>query len=99
VSNVGRNTHLDEGKRKRDLQSWIQALERYYTERILPVDLETTRIWGELTARAQKKGKTIPASDSLIASTAIRHGLHVMTRNIDDFSATGAMLINPWKLN
>jgi len=33
---------LKESKNKRDLQAWLQALERYYTDRILPVDLETS---------------------------------------------------------
>ena len=87
---------LDNGKRKQELQYWVQTLEKDYTERLLPVDLETTRIWGELTATAQSIGRIIPASDGLIAATARRHGLHVMTRNVDDFAPTGAMIINPW---
>jgi hypothetical protein len=33
--------------------------------------------------------------DGLIAATAKQHGLHLMTRNIADFKATGVMLINP----
>ena len=88
---------LVDGKRKKELQSWVQALERYYADRILTIDLETTRIWGEMTAKAQNSGKIIPVSDGLIASTARRHGLHVMTRNTADFTPTGAMLINPWE--
>jgi len=87
---------LNEGKRKKSLQDWVQALQRYYAKRILPVDVETVHIWGELTAKAQKQGKGIPALDGLIAATALRHGLHVMTRNVADFVPTGAMLINPW---
>jgi toxin FitB len=87
---------LKESKNKRNLQSWLQALERYYADRILPVDLETSHIWGELTAAAQKTGKVLPASDGLIAATARRHGLHVMTRNTDDFQPTGVLLLNPW---
>ena len=87
---------LKESKNKRDLQAWLQALERYYADRILPVDLETSHIWGELTAAAQKAGKIVPASDGLIAATARRHGLHVMTRNTEHFAPTGVLLINPW---
>lgn len=87
---------LKESKNKRDLQAWLQALERYYADRILPIDLETSHIWGELTAAAQKAGKIVPASDGLIAATARRHGLHVMTRNTEHFAPTGVLLINPW---
>jgi predicted nucleic acid-binding protein len=72
------------------------SVERHYADRVLPVDLETSHIWGELTAAAQKIGKIIPASDGLIAATARRHGLHVMTRNTEHFEPTGVMLVNPW---
>jgi len=88
---------LKDGRRKRELQSWVQALERHYTEQLLPVDLETAQIWGELTASAQKRGKTISAVDGLIAATALRHGLRVMTRNPADFEPAGVLLMNPWK--
>jgi predicted nucleic acid-binding protein len=84
------------GKNKRELQAWLQALERYYADRVLPVDLETSHTWGELTAAAQKAGKIIPASDGLIAATARRHGLHVMTRNTEHFEPAGVLLLNPW---
>ena len=39
----------------------------------------------------------MPAQDGLIAATALRHGLHLMTRNVNDFAATGVLLINPWE--
>jgi hypothetical protein len=31
------------------------------------------------------------------AATALRHVLHVMTRNTADFEPTGVLLVNPWK--
>ena len=88
---------LQDGQKKRQLQSWLQTLERHYGDRLLPVDLETCRMWGELTAAAQKAGRTIPASDGLIAATARRHGLYIMTRNTADFESTGVPLLNPWE--
>jgi len=87
---------LENGRRKRNLQGWLQTLARDYASRILQVDREAAHIWGELTAEAQKRGKVVASSDGLIAATARRHGLHIMTRNIADFEPTGAMLINPW---
>jgi toxin FitB len=87
---------LKEAKKKDDLRIWIQALENHYADRVLAVDLETSHIWGELTATAQKAGKIVPASDGLIAATARRHGLHVMTRNTEHFQAAGALLLDPW---
>ena len=88
---------LNDSERKQALQGWLQTLEKMYQDRILPVDLETSHIWGEITAAAQRGGRIIPASDGLIAATALRHGLHVMTRNTADFSAAGVLLLNPWK--
>ena len=87
---------LKESHNKRALQGWLQTMERFYAGRLLSVDLEVSRIWGELTASAQKTGRSVPASDGLIAATARRHGLHVMTRNIADFQPTGVLLLNPW---
>jgi toxin FitB len=87
---------LRESKHQRELRAWLHELERRYANHILSVDLETSHTWGELTAAAQKAGKTVPASDGLIAATARRHGLHVMTRNTDHFEPTGVLLLNPW---
>ncbi len=88
---------LRESPKRRALETWLKALERDYSERLLGIDLETCRLWGELTAAAQKAGQTVPATDGLIAATALRHGLHVMTRNTTGFEPTGVMLLNPWQ--
>jgi toxin FitB len=87
---------LEESRRKRLLRAWLQTMEQEYADRVLPIDLETSHMWGELTAAAQKAGKIVPASDGLIAATARRHGLQVMTRNTGHFEPTGVSLINPW---
>ncbi len=87
---------LDPGKKRESLQRWVQGIAENYGERILPVDLEVCTIWGEITANARKRGITVPAVDGLIAATSLRHGLHLMTRNVADFEPTGVMLLNPW---
>jgi predicted nucleic acid-binding protein len=38
----------------------------------------------------------IPVADGLIAATAIRHGLHVVTHSTPHFEAAGALVVNPW---
>jgi toxin FitB len=87
---------LPESNKRRVLEKWLETLERLYADRLLPVDLETSRIWGELTAAARKGGRTVAATDGLIAATARRHGLHVMTRNTADFESTGVLLLSPF---
>ena len=84
-------------KRRRELEEWLEEAERDFAARILPVDVDTARIWGEVTARAKAAGRVVPPADGLIAATAIRHGLHLVTRNTADFQATGALLIDPWQ--
>lgn len=88
---------LKAGPKKRGLQSWLEEVILAAQGRILPIDHETALIWGEVTAAAERKGRTIPAVDGLLAATALRHGLHLMTRNVADFEATGALLVNPWE--
>jgi predicted nucleic acid-binding protein len=88
---------LAAGKKKKALASWLTELETKFSDRILGIDAETARLWGELTARAQKKGEIIPAVDGLLAATALRHGLHVITRNTRHFEASGALVLDPWQ--
>lgn len=87
---------LPAGKRRRELEFWLQGLQTTFPERILPIDQEVARIWGERIAFAQKKGIVVPAIDGLLAATAICHGLHVVTRNTSHFDASGALVCNPW---
>lgn len=87
---------LPESRRKRNLAQWLSGLERQYQDRILGVDRETAVIWGEVLARCQRAGTAAPAIDALLAATAMRHGLHVMTRNTRDFAVTGALIVDPW---
>ena len=90
-------TLLTPGKKKEGLHQWVQGIEQNYADRILPIDSETSRIWGEITAQARTHGIIVPAVDGLIAATALCHGLHLMTRNTSDFTATGVLLTNPWE--
>lgn len=88
---------LAAGRKKKTLGMWLTCLEANFGDRILAIDVETARLWGELTARAQKSGIGIPAVDGLLAATALCHGLHVMTRNTRHFEASEALIIDPWQ--
>lgn len=88
---------LPDGRRKRTLNSWLVMLKSRFAERLLAVDLETTYLWGEITARVQQSGQTLPVVHGLVAATALRHGLRIMTRYPERFMATGVLIVNPWK--
>lgn len=87
---------LTAGPKKKALASWLGGLETTFADRSLGVDVETARLWGEIHARAQKAGIVIPGIDGLVAATALRHGLRVMTRDTRHFEPTGAVVIDPW---
>ena len=87
---------LAPGARRQGLERWLLGLEQRYSEHLLGIDPEVSRLWGEMTAHAQRDGIIIPATDGLIAATALRHGLYLMTRNTKQFAATGVSLIDPW---
>ncbi len=84
-----RRTDADHADR---LNAWIASIEAGYGPRILPVDLPTARLWGELASDRPR-----PAVDALIAATAMVHGLTLVTRNTRDFADTGVALVNPWE--
>ena len=87
---------LAEGSKQRQLLVWLEETQADFGPRVLPVDLEVARLWGRLTAHAQRRGRQIAAPDGLIAATARVHGLPVMTRNVNDFTSTGVEVVNPW---
>jgi hypothetical protein len=84
-------------KQKSDLENWFTDIEKNYSQKILTIDTQTAIIWGEITAKAKNQGFSLAIADGLIAATAIRHGLHLMTRNVKDFDFTGVLLLNPWE--
>lgn len=49
--------------------------------------------WARLQAAARRP---VPAVDSLLAATALHHGLRLVTRNARDFAYPGLEVINPW---
>ena len=89
---------LAQGKRRQDLQLWLEHdLESWFEDRILPIDRKVANEWAELMIKCVRMGKPLPAIDSLIAATAIAHGLAVVTRNTRDFASAGATTVNPWQ--
>jgi toxin FitB len=85
---------LSDSTRKRDLTDWLETdLLNFFSGRILSVDTQVADRWGQIVASA---GRPLPAIDSLIAATAIEHGLCLVTRNSKDFQYPGLEIINPW---
>jgi len=88
----------DGRKKKQQLQNWLSKdLRERFKDRILDIMLETAQIWGQVLGTCEKKGLTLPAIDSLIASQGLIHKMTIVTRNISDMEPSGVKLFNPWR--
>jgi predicted nucleic acid-binding protein len=85
---------LPRGRKRARLETWFSAV----TERIdcLPWDAAVSRRWAQLVADLRKKGQTLPVLDSMIAATALAHGLTVATHNVRDFQKAGVRVLDPF---
>lgn len=87
---------LPNGKRKTQLQQWLQSLCDCMQGRILGFNTSTAHVWGQLKAKWEKAGVNVPSLDSQIAATASRHSLILVTRNASDFENTGVRILDPF---
>jgi predicted nucleic acid-binding protein len=88
---VGRLEARDDHAQARRLADWLDDLTRQFADRILAVDTATADLWGRLPQQ-----RPIPVVDGLIAATALRHDLTLVTRNVRDFSRTGVTVLDPF---
>ena len=85
---------LPSGKRRRRLEAWFEDGVAKIT--CLPWGAKTGLRWARLLADLRSTGKAMPIKDSMIAATALVHGLTVATRNHADYRVAGVKLLNPF---
>lgn len=85
---------LSAGKRRARLETWFADVVATLT--CLPWDAATGVRWARLLADLRTGGKAMPVKDSLIAATALIHGLTIATRNLADFRVAGVKLVDPF---
>ena len=74
------------------LRAWLEGqVLPNFSGRILAIDLATARTCAGLHVPNRR-----PDRDALIAATAIRHGMTIVTRNMSDFAPMPVATINPW---
>lgn len=52
---------------------------------VLPYDIATARVFGQLRAHLEEDGRLLPDADIQIAATAVHHGLRLVTGNLRHF--------------
>lgn len=78
--------------------AWLDhKLMPRFDRRLLDVDLEVCNVWGSVCGNLSRRGRPQPVIDSLIAATALVHGLTLVTRNVKDFADFDIKVVNPWK--
>jgi toxin FitB len=85
---------LQPGKRRSRLEQWFEA--GIGTIHCLPWDATTGLRWARLLADLRATGRSMPIKDSLIAATALTHGLALVTRNRRDFANAEVEVIDPF---
>lgn len=88
---------LSGGRRKLNLQNWLDELRKKISGRVLPLTENTFIGWGNMIARFEQQGIVRPPYDSLIEATALEHDLILVTRNVRNFSGSSVTILNPWE--
>jgi hypothetical protein len=87
---------LADARRKERLRVWLaNDLAEWFGDRLMPVSAGAADLGGRLLAQA---GHPRPTIDSLLAATALHHGLRLVTRNERDFVFPWFEVVNPWEL-
>lgn len=91
----GAHRQADPVQRGRLISVTYALLERC-RGKIIAFDDGDAELHGRLTGDAVRLGRTLPASDAMVAAMALLRDMPVVTRNVRHFSPIGVMVIDPW---
>jgi toxin FitB len=83
-------------RKSADLASWLETVCHLYSDRILDFDVPTARMAGIISDRARGQGDAPGFADIIIAATAQRHGLTILSRNLKHFAPLGVAVLDPF---
>ena len=80
-----------------DLAAWLKTVLHLYGDHVLPFDSPTAEIAGGLSDLARGRGHSPGLADVIIAATAKRHGLTILSRNARHFVPLDVRVIDPFR--
>jgi predicted nucleic acid-binding protein len=83
-------------RKSADLTAWLETVLHLYGSRVLVFDAPTARIAGVIADRAWGQGRAPGFADIIVAATAQRHGLTILSRNLRHFEPLGVVVIDPF---
>ena len=82
---------LEDPEAARRLAEWVDGLEFSFADRMIGIDAAIARLWGDWSGDRPRA-----VVDTLLAATAVVHGLSLVTRNIHDVRDIPVKLLDPW---
>jgi len=89
---------LATGDRRRRLEKWLSDdVRTRFEDRIVTLDEEALALCGRIMGEGERRGRTWPVMDSLMAASAIAGRMTLVTRNLADVQDMGVTLFDPWQ--
>lgn len=88
---------VKDARRRQEIAAWFASIRSDFEDQILTVTAEIAETAAVLRASASRSGRVLHIEDAIIAATALKHNLTLITRNTSDFEVTEVPQINPWE--
>jgi toxin FitB len=88
---------VTDATKRAELSDWLAHKVRpMFEQRVLPITEDVMLKWRLLVEDGRQAGHTFSQPDLIIAATALRHGLTIVSRDVSDYQKARAPVFNPW---
>lgn len=87
---------VKDAMRRAELRDWLtHKIRPMFEQRILPVSEDVMFKWRLLIEEGRKLGHTFSQPDLIIASTALQHGLTIVSRDTREYARARVPVLDP----